>query len=207
MVFMLQNKKYFIIPISAFYFFFFCSLKAQNLNYEMDYFNNSSFFYNSIVFNNNLYIGSKDGIFELKENELTLYDSSVKGPIRIEGPEIKKGSVVLSLRYNNLLPAYLKNDPSNATSYGSNIYIITNGKLFVFTKNAFKKESVGSVRSISENYIGTYSGVIKKEDNSKIISYTNSYIREFDQATFICCAVSNSRAPLNSRSPRRFSRN
>lgn len=186
MVYMLQNKKYFIIPISAFFFFFFCSLKAQNLDYEMDYFNNSSFFYNSIVFNNNLYVGSKDGIFELKENELTLYDSSVKGPIRIEGPEIKEGSVVLSLRYNNLLPAYLKNDPSNATSYGNNIYIISNGKLFVFTKNAFKKESVGSVRSISENYIGTYNGVIKKEDNSKIISYTNSYIREFDQATFIC---------------------
>ena len=186
MVYMLQNKKYFIIPISAFFLFFFCSLKAQNLNYEMDYFNNSSFFYNSIVFNNNLYVGSKDGIFELKENELTLYDSSVKGPIRIEGPEIKKGNVVLSQRYNNLLPAYLKNDPSNVTSYGSKIYIITNGKLFVFTKNAFKKESVGSVRSISENYIGTYNGVIKKEDNSKIISYTNSYIREFDQATFIC---------------------
>ena len=92
----------------------------------MDYFNNSSFFYNSIVFNSNLYVGSKDGIFELKENELTLYDSSVKGPIRIEGPEIKEGSVVLSLRYNNLLPAYLKNDPSNATSYGNNIYIISN---------------------------------------------------------------------------------
>lgn len=186
MVYMLQNKKYFIIPISVFFFFFFCSLKAQNLDYEMDYFNNSSFFYNSIVFNNNLYVGSKDGIFELKENELTLYDSSVKGPIKIEGPEIKKGSVVLSLRYNNLLPTYLKNDPSNATSYGNNIYIITNGKLFIYTKNAFKKESVGSVRSISENYIGTYNGVIKKEDNSKIISYTNSYIREFDQATFIC---------------------
>lgn len=186
MVYMLQNKKYLIIPISTIFFFFFCSLKAQNLDYEMDYFNNSSFFYNSIVFNNNLYVGSKDGIFELKENELTLYDSSVKGPIRIEGPEIKEGSVVLSLRYNNLLPAYLKNDPSNVTSYGNNIYIISNGKLFVFTKNAFKKESVGSVRSISENYIGTYNGVIKKEDNSKIISYTNSYIREFDQATFIC---------------------
>ena len=91
-----------------------------------------------------------------------MYDSSVKGPIRIEGPEIKEGSVVLSLRYNNLLPAYLKNDHSNVTSYGSNIYIITNGKLFVYTKNAFKKESVGSVRSISENYIGTYNGVIKK---------------------------------------------
>ena len=182
----IQNKKYFIIPISVFFFFFFCSLKAQNLDYEMEYFNNSSFFYNSIVFNNNLYVGSKDGIFELKENELTLYDSSVKGPIRIEGPEIKEGSVVLSLRYNDLLPAYFKNDPSNATSYGNKIYIITNGKLFVFTKNAFKKESVGSVRSISENYIGTYNGVIKKEDNSKIISYTNSYIREFDQATFIC---------------------
>ena len=156
------------------------------MEYEIDYFNNSSFFYNSIVFNNNLYVGSKDGIFELKENELTLYDSSVKGPIKIESAEIKKGNVVVSQLYNNLLPAYLKNDPSNVTSYGSKIYIINNGKLFVFTKNAFNKESVGSVRSISENYIGTYNGVIKKEDNSKIISYTNSYIREFDQATFIC---------------------
>lgn len=186
MILTFQNKKYLFITISTFFLFFVCSLKAQNLEYEIDYFNNSSFFYNSIVFNNNLYVGSKDGIFELKENELTLYDSSVKGPIKIESPEIKKGNVVVSQLYNNLLPAHLKNDPSNVTSYGSKIYIITNGKLFVFTKNAFNKKSVGSVRSISENYIGTYNGVIKKEDNSKIIRYTNSYIREFDQATFIC---------------------
>lgn len=183
---MLQKKNHFFVLNSVFFIFFFCSLKAQNLDYEMDYFNNSSFFYNSIVFKNNLYVGSNDGIFELKENELILHDSSVKGPIKIEGREIKKGKAVESLVYNNLLPTYLKNDSSNFSSYENKIYIITNGKLFVFKKKAFKTESVGSVRSISENYIGTYNGVIKKGDSSKIKRYTNSYIREFDKATFIC---------------------
>ena len=183
----ITRKKHIITKLFAMIFLIIISIaNAQNLDYELVYFDSSNFYYNSIIVQNEIFIGSNNGVFKLKGSELDLHDPEFKGPIKNQLNKIASGQVLVSDSFRNLLPASMQSDLLNSTLYGDDLILISNGLLFVFRKNFYSKKSVGSVRSISKNFIGTYSGVFRKDDESKIIGYTNSYIREFDDATFIC---------------------
>lgn len=183
----ITRKKHSITKLFAMIFLMIFSIvNAQNLDYELVYFDNSNFYYNSIIVQNEIFLGSNNGVFKLKGSELDLHDPKFKGPIKNQLNKIASGQVLVSDSFRELLPASMQSDLLNSTSYGDDLILISNGLLFVFRKNFYSKQSVGSVRSISKNFIGTYSGVFRKDDKSKIIGYTNSYIREFDDATFIC---------------------
>ena len=66
------------------------------------------------------------------------------------------------------------------------INIISRGKLFVFRELWYNFTPFESVRSITKNYIGTYSGIFKGNDLVNYPTYTNGQIKEFDEVTFIC---------------------
>jgi len=181
-----QKKKIIFNLIFIIFLGYFKNSNAQNLDYEIFYFNNSSYFYNSVVLNNKLYVSSKDGVFELHKKKLEVYDTSLIGPIKVENDKLKEGVTIISNNYDYLLPDFLKKDPYSVTYFENKLILISGGKVFGFKKTLYQKKNVGSVRSISENFIGTYNGVFKKGDPHKILKYTNSYIREFNEATFIC---------------------
>ena len=186
MIFKIRKKNSITTFITMIFLIIFSIVNGQNLDYEMVFFDSSNFYYNSIIVRNEVFIGSNNGVFELKGSELDLHDPNLKGPIKNQSNKIVSGQVFVSNLFRELLPASMQNDLVNSALYGDDLVLISNGKLFVFRKTFYSKESVGSVRSIGENFIGTYSGVFRKDDNSKIIGYTNGYIREFDNATFIC---------------------
>ena len=161
-------------------------LEAQKSNYSLKEFNASKHFFNAVYFGNSVYLGTDQGVFILEEGKLIPYDTAIIGPIATKKGVLTEGVVKISDNFKNLLPKNYINIPINELLIEDTLLIVAKGKLFVFEKNAFQIRNVGSVRAISKNYVGTYNGVYRKKDSLRILEYTNSYIREFEKATFFC---------------------
>jgi hypothetical protein len=70
-----------------------------------------------------------------------------------------------------------------------NLYLVTNGIFYIFDINPYSIiHRFQSIRSISNNYVGTYTGVYRKGERFGFdsIHYTNGYIREYGDTAFIC---------------------
>ena len=162
------------------------TVKSQQNEYSLNSLNASKHFFNAVYFGNSVYLGTDQGVFKFEAGELIPFDNTIIGPIATKNGAITEGTVRISDKFSHLLPAFYTNIPTNELLIGDSLFIVGKGKLFVFEKNGFQLKSVGSVRAISKNYIGTYNGVYHKKDNLRILNYTNSYIREFEKATFVC---------------------
>jgi len=161
----------------------------ENLNYELIEFKNDIYYNNIIEFNNVLYIGTNQGIFKLDENNnYLLINNKIKGGIEIVNGEFKNGEVIFNAKFDELLPKGYDLYPINSLKSKEKLYIISKGDLFVFKQSIFNYFPIGSIRTISENYIGSYNGIYNKKENLFIghPTYANSYIREYGHLTFIC---------------------
>ena len=160
--------------------------EAQKSNYSLKELNATKYFFNAVYFGDSVYLGTEQGVFILEEGKLIPYDTTIIGPIATKKGVLTEGVVKISDNFKNLLPKNYINIPINELLIEDTLLIVAKGKLFVFEKNAFQIKNVGSVRAISKNYVGTYNGVYRKKDSLRVLEYTNSYIREFEKATFFC---------------------
>lgn len=167
---------------------FFSPLVLTAQNYSLVEYYSDFYIYNGLQKEEKIYFGSDKGVLELNDDlKLILVDETIKGSLKLDSNNklMKSDLNTYNNTYNYLLPkGYLKSFGFNFEGY---LYVISSGKLFIFKENLFTFSPYESVRSISENYIGTYGGIFKK-NNEKLRepSYTNSYIREFPNASFIC---------------------
>jgi len=159
---------------------------SQSPSYDLKRLETSKYFYNTLGIGNIIYFGTNQGVFKLLDGKIKLHNKEIVGPIAVENGNIEAGTVRVSNQFSNILPREYKEAPKNVYINQDILYLTVKGKLFVFDRYDYDLNSIGSVRAITENYIGTYGGVIRKGDSSKILNYTNSYIREYDKATFIC---------------------
>lgn len=170
---------------------------AQSLELEK-FFDEDLVFTNILVKQNKVYIGSHSGLYTLNGQELKLVDRDLKGFIFIEKSqeEIKKidKSRVEFIPKNHYISQYLpKNnrfDISFSTKDGR-MYVIGSGKLFVFHAKHYLQELRGiSVRSFSRSTIASYNGLYSKKDyqplNNDLITYSDGYVRDYNNKTFIC---------------------
>lgn len=170
---------------------------AQSLELEK-FFDEDLVFTNILVKQNKVYIGSHSGLYTLNGQELKLVDRDLKGFIFIEKSqeEIKKidKSRVEFIPKNHYISQYLpKNnrfDISFSTKDGR-MYVIGSGKLFIFHAKHYLQELRGiSVRSFSRSTIASYNGLYSKKDyqplNNDLITYSDGYVRDYNNKTFIC---------------------
>lgn len=160
-----------------------------NLTYKIESVYSNLFYYNSVIVNDKLFVGTDSGVFVYDGNkkEFNLFDPSITGYIKNNRNIITNGKIELDNVYSFLLPKSYNDSQSNHVIFNSKIMVISKGNLFVFNNNYLKLYDFSSVRCISENYIGTYEGIYDKTkgDYLKFPSFTNSYIREFENYTFI----------------------
>lgn len=168
-----------------------CAVSSQDLNitYNIESVFSDLFYYNSVVVNDKLFVGTDLGVYVYDSNkkEFNLFDPSITGYIKNNRNIITKGKIEVDNVYSHLLPKSNKDTQSNHVIFNSKIVVISKGNLFVFNDNYLKLYDFASVRTISENYIGTYEGIYDKTkgDYLEFPSFTNSYIREFENYTFI----------------------
>ena len=174
------------------YFFFFSflflistSLRAdENFSFKRIY--TEEIFYNVVLIDDEIYIGSNKGIFTIdKLNEdLSLVENSTIGAVNSSLEYDKSHKIQflspprdLTEKYNYSVTDYLYNR--------NKLYVVSKGDLLIFEVNPYRYKPVGSVRSITKNSLGTYNGVYIN-DNKLEVKYTDGQIREFDSITFIC---------------------
>lgn len=159
------------------------------LTYKIESIYSDLFYYNSAIVNDKLFVGTDSGVFvyDTNKKEFNLFDPSITGYIKNNRNIITNGKIELDNVYSHLLPKSYNDSQSNHIIFNSKIMVISKGNLFVFNNNYLKLYDFPSVRCISENYIGTYEGIYDKTkgDYLKFPGFTNSYVREFENYTFI----------------------
>ena len=183
---------YFICDLKFKYIFFFnflflisSDLRADE-SFTFKKIISEKIFYNIILIDDEIYIGSNKGVYIIdKLNEdLSLVKNSIIGPVNsnLEYDESHRIEFIspprdLTEKYNFSVTDYLYN--------GNKLYVISKGDLLIFEAHPYKFNAVGSVRSITKNSLGTYSGVYINE-NKLEVKYTDGQIREFDSISFVC---------------------
>jgi len=162
----------------------------------------SSYGKNRVVFYNiikteydEVFIGSSIGVLKWTPENLTLKDKSVLGNMKISSKK-RNGyyydnalidEINTSKKFNYLLPAEYNNHEIPFASIDNYLLLVVNGKLYLFNKFNYIKSLKGkSIRSISKNYVGTYTGIYKNNKlQVDLPNYTNSYIREFGNEVIV----------------------
>lgn len=160
------------------------------------YDNNGVVFYNLIKTDlDEILIGSSIGVLKWTAEGLSLIDKSVLSYVRIRSKkrngyyfdQALMGEIITTKKFNYLLPVSYSNYEIPYASIDSNLLLVVNGKLYFFKKLNYIRYLKGkSIRSISQNYVGTYNGIFKNDKlQVDLPTYTNSYIREFGNQVII----------------------
>ena len=144
-------------------------------------------FYNVIYHQKAILISSNEGVFEFKSGgELSLFNKNIKTPIDNNLKEISITSINRSRDWNHLMPKGYNFEYLNGLKTDNYLFIISRGTLFVFRPTFYDFELYNSVRSISENYVGSYQGIFKSNYQLPYPQFTDGYIRELNLLDFIC---------------------
>jgi len=151
---------------------------------------NKIVFYNFIQDSGKLLISSSLGVFQIEDSDLTKV-SDITGPVNLIGGEIitiSGDDIVKSNDYNYLLEFNTLDKSVPTQKIDNQVFMIVNGSLRIyktpFYNNTFENLSV---RSITKNYVGSYSGIFQKENGLKISEIqTNSHIRELNSGVYVC---------------------
>ena len=171
-------------------FFLLMSFKALSNDTLLVEFNNKMIFYNfEITQENDLIVGTSEGVFRLYETELTQIDDQ-PGYIRLKDKEFMISTslnIKRSFKFNHLLPPSYHLYQHQSFIFNDFIYLITRGHLFIYRLSSFNTYLTGSsIRSFSQNSVGTYSGIYCYGQKLDLPTYTSGKIYEKDSTFYIC---------------------
>lgn len=155
-------------------------------NFELDKILSNPYVLNIVNNEKGVFLGTKDGIYGFNKDELYLVDDNIKQLINSNLEPLDLSFIQYATSYNELLPKEYQNSFITAIEQNGKLMLVSRGKLFVFKKAFYDFQPNNSVRSISENYLGTYGGIYNNGELLKYPTYTSGKIREFEDKTFIC---------------------
>lgn len=155
-------------------------------NFEIDKILSNPYVLNIVTNEKGVFLGTKDGIYGFDKDELYLVDDNIKQPINSNLEPLDLSFIQYAKSYNELLPKEYQNNFTSAIEQNGKLMLVSRGKLFVFKKAFYDFQPNNSIRSISENYLGTYGGIYNNGELLKYPTYTSGKIQEFEDKTFIC---------------------
>ena len=151
------------------------------------------FFYNVLKGEDGrIYTGTSEGIFRMDGAGFAKVDKRVgyisqdeKGRLQIDSNGIKYHE---EKSFSRLLPFPDRAREEYHAGTDDHFYIVSGGRMHVYEILPYGiRYPNHSVRSVSQNFVGTYSGIYHKggrlEEGPK---FTDGYIREFNGKVFIC---------------------
>ena len=177
------NKIFFFVYFYSILF----SFSQEKIPYRLVELQTNAFIFNAIVFDGEILFGSDEGVLSINKNTINIKNDNIFGPIEIVDGRIEKArNVKYDNSFNYLLPDTCKKLFSSFIEFNNRLYIVNSGDVLVYEKKFYKLKSYPSIRSISQNYVGTYGGIFYK-DSIKLDfpTFTNGPIREYDSITII----------------------
>lgn len=150
------------------------------------------YFYNVIqTSEGKIYTGSDDGIYEWNGIGFKKYNNE-SGYVTVN----KENNLVISpfglknyenRTYNYLLPFVLDKTESFHAGTSDYFYIVAGGRIYIYTIKPYKIEYFNhSIRTISNRFLGTYSGIYADGKKVNYPPTIDGYIREIGDTTFFC---------------------
>lgn len=140
-----------------------------------------------------IYAGSSDGMIQFKETSPVKINNK-KGYLKID----QNGNIIIDtngIKYHqqqsmmHLLPYPSEKRDEYHVGNENYFYISSGGRMHVFEilPYAYKLRN-HSIRTISSNFIGTYSGIYYKNKllDAPVSAFTDGYIREYNGKVFMC---------------------
>ena len=135
-----------------------------------------------------IYVGTNNGIYKIDyySSELKIYDESVRGKIN---SDLSKDLNIFKIKFIESPLELPETHIGTVTDFAYNrnyLFVVSRGDLLIYENKPYKFTAYGSVRSISKNSIGSYSGIFINGNKLKKLYYTDGQIKEFDSITFVC---------------------
>lgn len=150
------------------------------------------FFYNVLAdAKGNIYAGTSEGIFQLDGTKLILH-SKQEGYITLSqlgDPVISKDGIrnYYERKYLHLLPFPDQGRDEYHAGSADYFYICSGGRIYIYDIVPYSYSYPNhSIRTISENFVGTYSGIYFRGKILPFPPFTDGYIREIDGLAFVC---------------------
>ncbi len=130
----------------------------------------------------NIFLGTSAGIYEVREDEISQFDTR-SGYVGLDAtgrPKIDTNGISNheSFRYLHLLPYPEEKRQIYYSATETQFYIVSGGRIFIFDIVPYAVSYRNqSIRSISRNLVGGYSGVYYKGARLDSPTYTDGYIR------------------------------
>ena len=176
--------------IIGFFLLFSNNLVSNNLsnnNFTIHKIYDDKVFYNFVSYENELYVSSSNGIHKIDKygDNLILFNASIFGAINSIF-ERNNNFKIKFIELPNVYPNLYAEAITDFAYLDNNLYVIARGKLLIYNNLKYSFNPKGSVRSITDNAIGTYGGVYINGNKLNKITYTDGQIRKFDSITFVC---------------------
>mgnify|MGYP006079460403 CR=1 FL=1 len=176
-----------------FYLLLLCKVSLANpasgiSSFEVKEMHTDKIFYNVVLFENDIYVGTNDGVYIINplKGSLTIHNKSVIGTIKSDLSKSSSGLKIKFIVPPTILPENYKNTVTDFAYNKNYLYVISKGDLLIFENKPYTFSAHGSVRSITKNTLGTYSGVFIGDTRLKKTNYTDGQIKEFDSIAFVC---------------------
>ena len=163
------------------------SNNLSNNNFTIHKIYDDKIFYNFVAYENELYVSSSNGIHKIDKygDNLILFNASIFGAINSIF-ERNNNFKIKFIELPNVYPNLYADSITDFAYLDNNLYVIARGKLLIYNNLKYSFNPKGSVRSITDNAIGTYGGVYINGNKLNKITYTDGQIRKFDSITFVC---------------------
>jgi len=164
------------------------ALSSLNTDFTIKKIYDDRIYYNFVTYENELFISSSEGIYKINESaeDLTIYDKSITGAINTIFQKNNNFVVKFTKEIPIVYPKLYSESINDFAYLDNTLLVIARGKLLVYSNLMYSFKSIGSVRSISNNGVGSYAGVYINGNRLKKITYTDGQIKEFDSITFVC---------------------
>ena len=166
-----------------------------NNTYTIDKIYEGKIFYNFVLYEDELYVSSNNGIYKIdssNNNSLLIFDKNIIGPIKSDFSKDNN----FKIKFENIdggfnlgidiQPKVFLNAIIDYAFHNNRLFIIRRGKLVSFKTLSYSYTPYESVRSITKNAVGSYNGIFINGKKLEKLKFTDGQIKEFDNITFVC---------------------
>ncbi len=150
------------------------------------------FFFNVIKSKNgDIYAGTSEGVVQLQGSKMDWINNR-SGYVTLNAKEqldIDSNGIRYKNQYDYLHLLPFPNELRTTFWAGNktNFYIVAGGKIYIYSIMPYRYEFRNhSIRTISKNFVGTYSGIYYKGKRISQPKFCDGYIREYNNKAFVC---------------------